>query len=582
VTAAATAAVPPPPPPRRRSSILFRVIGALVVALAVATAVTAVVATRLTGAALDGQARQAARSHLSVLQEAYGDRERALLVSTRNLAEQLVGRGLLDPQKRPDLVAELGRSAGNLELDILRVLDAGGRDLSPPLGVGDILSAPSSPPDATVSLDAASRLMPTTNGRFVQVVPVALGSGPSRLILLAGYEFWDPFAYQLRKQIGSVDEIVLLAEGRVAGSTLPERPATPPAVTAAGDGIPAAPTVTEVAGHRSMVAYSRVSRSAGDPVGGALGVVLTNPSAGLQRSLAQTRLVSALLSALVALGLGWLLFRALIRPLVELAGTAVQVAGGDGDASFRVGGGDEIAVLAGSLEHMRVELQSRLDTIAAQAGELRESSQRIVAAQDGERSRLARDLHDGLQQQLVVLRMQVGMLEDRPPRPEGLGHVGQQLDEVIEQLREVTHDLYPSILLDRGLAAALHSYVGRLPVSVRLSCAPEELPRLPPAVESAAYFLIGEAVTNALKHSGASTIELDLVVADGWLRVSIADDGRGFDTDGDHPRGGLLHMEDRVRSFGGGLDVSSVVGRGTRVVATFPVPVPVPVPAPTV
>jgi len=550
----------------RRSSILVRVVGALVLALAAATGVTAVVATRLTGSALDAQARSAARSHLGVLQEAYSDRERDLLVNSRNLAEQLVTRGLLDPQKRPDLVAELGRAAGNLELDILRVLDPGGRDLSPPIGVGDTLAAPSATPDATVSLNAASRLMATTNGRFVQVVPVALGSGPDRLVLIGGYEFWDPFAYKLRKQIGSVDDIVLVADGRIAGSTLPIRPTTPPAAGASGE-VRTRPTVADVDGHRSMVAYSAVSRSADDPVGGDLGVVLTNPTASLQRSLAQTRLVSALLSGLVALGLGWLLFRALIRPLVELAGTAVQVAGGDEDASFRVGGGVEIARLAGSLEHMRVELQSRLATIAAQ---------------DGERGRLARDLHDGLQQQLVVLRMQVGMLAET----DGAGDIerlGQRLDEVIEQLREVTQDLYPSILLDRGLAAALHSYVGRLPLSVRLSCWPDAFPRLPPAVESAAYFLLGEAVTNALKHSGASVVAVDLVMADGWLRVSVADDGRGFDTGADHRRGGLLHMEDRVRSFGGSLDVASAPGQGTRVVATFPVPAPVaPVEAPAV
>jgi len=78
-------------------------------------------------------------------------------------------------------------------------------------------------------------------------------------------------------------------------------------------------------------------------------------------------------------------------------------------------------------------------------------------------------------------------------------------------------------------------------------------------------------------------VAVDLVMADGWLRVSVADDGRGFDTGGDHRRGGLLHMEDRVRSFGGSLDVASAPGQGTRVVATFPVPAPVaPVEAPAV
>jgi signal transduction histidine kinase len=562
-------------PPRPRSSILFKVVAAMVVALAASTVVTAVVASRLTSSVLDDQARASARSQLTVLQEAYSERERSLVVNTRNLAETLVSGGLLDPQKRPDLVAALGRSAGNLELDILRVLDAGGHDLSPPVGVGATLAEPSSQPRDDVTLEAASRLIPTMQGRFVQAVPVALGSGPDRLILLAGYEFWDPFAYQLRKQIGSLDNIVLVAAGRMAGSTLPEPPPTPPAADPKTHEVPAAPKVVDLAGSRTLVAYSSVSRSVDDPVGGALGIVLTNPTGSLHRSLAQTRLVAALLSALVALGLGWMLFRALIRPLVELAGTATLVSRGD-DASFTVSGDDEIALLAGSLEHMRVELRARLEVIAAQAEELRESSRRIVTAQDGERQRLARDLHDGLQQQLVVLRMQVGMLEDSGGGGDGaLGPLGEQLDQVIEQLREVTHDLYPSILVDRGLAAALRSLVGRLPISARLTCEPEDFPRLAPAVESGAYFLLAEAVTNALKHARATTIDLSLALADDWLEVRITDDGRGFEVDGHRRRGGLLHMDDRVRSFGGTLEITSTPGHGTGVVATFPVRAPV-------
>ncbi len=562
--------------PRPRSSILFKVVGALVLALTASTVVTALVASRLTGSALDGQARRTARSHLSVLQEAYSEREGALVVQARNLAETLVARGLLEPQRRADLIAELGRAAGNLELGILRVLDTNGRDLPEPIGVGASLASPSAAPDERVSLEPASRLLPTREGRFVQAFPVALGTGANRFILLAGYEFWDPFAYRLRKQIGSLDHIVLVASGRMAGSTLPDPPATPPAQDQATGEVPSSPKTVELGGARSLVAYRSVSRSPDDPSGGALGVVLTNPTGTLQRSLSHTRMVSAILSGMVALGLGWLLFRALIRPLVDLAGTAGQVAGGDGDASFRMGGGDEIAMLAGSLEHMRVELQARLDTIAQQAEELRESSQRIVAAQDGERHRLARDLHDGLQQQLVVLRMQIGMLEDGGPAGDGgdggaaFARLGQQLDEVIQQLREVTHNLYPSILLDRGLASALYSYVGRLSVSSRLTCEPEEFPRLSPELESGAYFLICEAVTNALKHAGASAIELGLTLRDGWLQVSVADDGRGFVVGDRRGGGGLLHMEDRVRSFGGSLEIISAPGQGTRVVASFP------------
>ena len=551
-------------------SLLFKVVAALVVALAVSTVVTALVASRLTRDALDGQAERNAMSHLSVLQEAYADRERDLVVNARNLAETLISRGLLDAARRPELIAELGRAGNNLEFDILRVLDAAGRDLPAPVGVGATLASPSGAPEERVSLEPASRLLRTAEGGFVQAVPVALGSGPDRLLLLAGHKFQDPFAYQLRKQIGSLDHIVLVAGGQMAGSTLPEQPPAPPAQDRATKAVPREPKVVDVGGARSLIAYTPVSRSVD---AAAIGVVLTDPTAALDRSLSQTRVVSALLSALVALGLGWLLFRAIIRPLVNLAATAGQVAGGDARASFRAGGGDEIATLAGSLEHMRVELQARLDTIATQAEELRESSRRIVAAQDGERHRLARDLHDGLQQQLVVLRMQVGMLEDGD---ENVGRLGQQLDSVIEQLREVTHNLYPSILVDRGLTAALHSYVGRLPVSVRLTCAPEEFPRLPVELESGAYFLLGEAVTNALKHSGASTIEIGLDVAGGWLHVSVADDGHGFVVEDGRRRGGLLHMEDRVRSFGGTLEITSTPGAGTRVVAGFPLRVEIP------
>jgi signal transduction histidine kinase len=98
-------------------------------------------------------------------------------------------------------------------------------------------------------------------------------------------------------------------------------------------------------------------------------------------------------------------------------------------------------------------------------------------------------------------------------------------------------------------------------------------------LESGAYFLICEAVTNALKHAGASAIELGLALRDGWLEVSVADDGRGFVV-GERPgRGGLLHMEDRVRSFGGKLEITSAPGHGTRVVATFPHRAAVDVPA---
>jgi len=564
-------------PLRARTSILYKVVGVLVVTLVVSSVVTAVIASRLTSDALKSQADSIATSQLTLLKDAFDDRQRRLVAEVRNLAETVNSGGLLDLARRSELITQLNRASGNFKLDLIRVLDPGGAELRPAVGVGTTLSGPPILSGGSPIVESGSRLLATSDGKFVQAVAVPIGTGRDPFVVLGAYLFDDAFAYNLRGRIGNLDNVLLVASGRVAGTTLPLPPSTPPGQTE-GDGevqLPDKPTVVQLDGNPSLVTYVSVGRNADDPVGGALGVALTNPISPLQRSLADTRLLASVLLTLVALGLGWVLFRALIKPLVVLASTAGRVAGGDGEATFVRRGNDEIGMLARSLEHMRLELRARLELIAQQAADLQESSQRIVAAQDEERQRLSRDLHDGIQQQLVVLRMQVGMLQDGIG-PDGndparaYDSLGAELDRVIEQLREVTHNLYPSILVDRGLTAALHSYAGRLPLTTVVSCQPEDFPRLPPEIESGAYFLLGEAVTNALKHARATRIEIGLRLADGWLEVTVADDGTGFDRGEGRPRGGLLHMEDRVRSFGGVLTIVSSPGAGTRVVATFP------------
>jgi signal transduction histidine kinase len=559
------------------------VVGALIVALLVSSAVTALVATRLTRSVLDDQSSQLLPSHLRVLEAAYQVREDTLAVNMRNLAQLLKARNLTAPEHRAELIGELGRAQSNLGLSALRVIDDQGRELSPPAGAGDPLAPMGDPYWRRASdNEPSSRLLPTVKGTFVQAVPVPIGTGPDALILVGGYEFADAFAHTLRRQIGSLDDVIVVAGDRVAASTLAEAPQRPPAL--AGGGLPKVPTSLEVDGRDRLVAYTEVGRL-GDPVRGALGVVFNDPVASLGRELARTRLVASIVLSLVALALGLLLFRLLIHPLVELAGTARRIAAGDTEASFEAKGQDEIGVLARSLEAMRVELRNKIDLVASQAAALRESSQRVVAAQDEERSRLARDLHDGIQQQLVVLRMRLGLLEEGPERPSergtgngdgGSGSVtafetlGRELDGVIQCLREVAQNLYPSILLDRGLAPAVHSYVSRLPVPVRFSCFPDPFPRLAPEIESGVYFLLGEAVTNALKHAEATEMAVDLHFEGEWLVASVQDDGRGFSQEGVQRRGGLLHMQDRARSFGGTVDITSEPGAGTRVVARFP------------
>jgi len=208
--------------------------------------------------------------------------------------------------------------------------------------------------------------------------------------------------------------------------------------------------------------------------------------------------------------------------------------------------------------------------------ERRRSGRLVLRAQEEERRRLARDLHDGIGQAMIVLRLRMGMaLGVDGPGVDGAGgplaEIADELDHTIEQLREVSHNLYPAILRDRGLAAAVRSYASRLPVESTLTVTPDPLPRVPMDVESGAYFLLCESVTNALKHARANELSISLAVGDGSLRVELHDDGRGFDLDsGATRRGGLLHMEDRVRSFGGQLSIRSAPGQGTTVTATFP------------
>jgi signal transduction histidine kinase len=223
------------------------------------------------------------------------------------------------------------------------------------------------------------------------------------------------------------------------------------------------------------------------------------------------------------------------------------------------------------LERIRYELRIQLEVTRRQASALGEMSRRIASARDEERRRLARDLHDGIQQQLVVLGMNLALRPGGGPQENRmLREVEEELDRIIERVREVAQDIYPSILLDRGLTAALRSYAGRLPLPTRLSTAPDPLPRLPPTVEGTAYFVICEAVTNALKHSQGTELAVSLSLDNGYLSLSVRDDGRGL-PESSAPGRGLVYMRDRVRSFGGEVRIRPAYPHGVEVRAVIPV-----------
>lgn len=571
---------PTPLRPRFQSFVLVKVIVALVLALLVSATLTSAVAAHLTRTILADESQALGKGQLNILREAYAEREQALTIQLRNLAQTFNARGLYTPQNRPELIAELGRVSANLDLAVLRVLDHSGRELDPPAGIGQELAEARSVPIALSPgwssgagelHEQSTRLLLTKGGTYAQVLWVGTVVGERNLILLGGYSFDDSFAFRLRKQIGDTGEILLVVDGRVAGSTFVNPPLQAPGSD--NDSLPRSPTVVRIGDSDRMVAYAPVGTR--DDARDAIGLLLADPIARLNRSLAQARLITVGLLAAITLIVAGLLFRTLIRPLAQLARTAIRITAGDLDERFHASTRDEVGMLARTLEAMRAELQDKLRLVEKQANELRASSQRIVAAADQERHRLAGDLHDGLQQQLVVLRMKHGLAaEDVADHVvvERFEELGSELDAVIERLREVTQNVYPSILVDRGLLTATRSYIGRLPVYARLTAAPEPFPRLTPEIEGAAYFLLGEAVTNSLKHAAATEIVVSLAVVDQWLIVTVTDDGHGFAVDAVERRGGLLHMQDRARSLGGELRITSCRDAGTEIVATFALP----------
>lgn len=223
--------------------------------------------------------------------------------------------------------------------------------------------------------------------------------------------------------------------------------------------------------------------------------------------------------------------------------------------------------------HLEEELRRRLEDIEAQAEELRRSRRRLISAQDEERRRIERDLHDGAQQHLVVLATALRRTAQAQGSAE-LVRLADQAEEAVFSLQELARGIYPSVLVDRGLQAALQTQVARLPVGVRLEVGPGlQGRRLPRDVEAVLYYVALEAMTNAVKHAPDARITVSLREDDeGRVAVlEVHDDGPGF-TPPSPRAGGLQNMADRVAAAGGALALDSAPGAGTWVRAEVPVP----------
>jgi signal transduction histidine kinase len=225
-----------------------------------------------------------------------------------------------------------------------------------------------------------------------------------------------------------------------------------------------------------------------------------------------------------------------------------------------------IGVVA-SVARLAIENERLAAQVRAQLEEVRASRARIVEAGDAERRRIERDLHDGAQQRLVALAMRLDQAR------EGSAGAATLIDETtaellraIREVRDLARGLHPTILTDAGLAAAVEALAERTPFPVKVSVTDS---RFAPEIEAAAYYVVAEGLTNIARYAGATEARVEASAIDGRLLVTVTDNGRG----GADPAAGsgLRGLMDRLAAIDGELSVSSPLGEGTTLSASFPV-----------
>ncbi len=547
-------------------ALLPKMMAAFLVVLLLSVAVTLALETRLTRAELREQTRVLSAEQGMVLDRFLREEQTRTSQSVALLAQEA---RISNEHPEVDLVKLLRLVRLSNALDLGDVVSATS---------GELVAASSSrwrvdgpgPLDESEVLETTSRqrVVGLSGGGYglVYTSPVAL-LGPERLLLVVGYPLDDRRAHGLRAATGA-DEVEIVVEGELVAATSPE------VAEPSGDWR-RHEEIQESTDPGRQVRYVPLSSSGAWSHRAAIGLVIDDPLAPLDAGLARTRvLMGALLVAMTAL-LAYGLTRLMTRPLQELTGTATRIAGGELDASFPADRRDEIGTLATALEQMRRSLAVQLRVIREQADALQDAARRIVGAQDAERRRLAQDLHDGIQQQLVLLRMQVGLVRARvrdDPRQidTAADDLAERIDHVLDELRATGQALFPAILRDRGLSGALFSLAARSAVPIEVRVEPDPLPRVDPEVETGAYFVVSEAVTNALKHARAEQLGIVVRHRPGTLSLTVTDDGAGFDTTEVTRQSGLLHMRDRVNALGGRLRVIPTLAEGTRIEAELP------------
>jgi signal transduction histidine kinase len=230
-----------------------------------------------------------------------------------------------------------------------------------------------------------------------------------------------------------------------------------------------------------------------------------------------------------------------------------------------------------SKERLIRDLAAQAGLVLRNAGlieDLRASRQRIVAAQDERAKKLERNIHDGAQQQLVALAVKIGLAErlmrsDTEKASAMLEEVKGEANDALETLRDLARGIYPPLLADKGLAAALRAQARKSSIPVEV--VPDGIGRYPEETEAAVYFSCLEALQNVAKYAEASKATVRLSQLNGSLVFEVSDDGRGFDPAVDRLGTGLQGIADRLAALGGGVEIRSAPARGTTVAGHIPV-----------
>ena len=422
------------------------------------------------------------------------------------------------------------------------------------------------------------------------VVTVAGGIPAAYLVAIFRYGLWDLDVVIKKTVVFALVVVLLMAIGAVvavlvgivAGEALYD---TPPLMLVLGlvTGILAIPLYRLAARIADRVVYGGRS----SPY-----EVLTEFSARVGETYASEDVLQRMATTLGE-GTGadqatvWLRFGDELRPEAAWPSTGEPPARAPDDAVEVRHRGEVLGALSVSMpasDPMNPAKERLVRDLAAQAGpvlgnvrlieELRASRQRLVAAQDEERRKLERNIHDGAQQQLVAMAVKLKLADAMIDRDTQVAHASlaqlqDDAQQTLEDLRDLARGIYPPLLADKGLVAALESQARRAPLPVTL--APDGVGRYGRDVEATVYFCALEALNNVAKYANASTTTIELAEREGMLDFRVVDDGAGFDPTATSYGTGLQGMADRLDAVGGSLSVTSAVGSGTAVAGRVPV-----------